>query len=606
MKKISRRSFLQASGVLAAAALGAELTGCGHSTSDSGSRAASSGTENSGEHEPLHILTAGRDYSAFLELLHSKYPEIKVELDAYRGQNMSAYMRRQLTSGVLPDIYTSTYFWEPELQAKYLLDLSKYPVTDLYNASQMKQTDVSGATYLLPYDFSILGIGCNRSLLERSGWSVPTSFSEMQEIAAKAADAGIEPSACQINLPGLAFQLFCNVSDTVFLNTRRGREWQQNFLAGQTNASNSLRESADYFQQWIDCGVINTNHADVENDLIAELFHQGNSVFLMGDIYEFAQHEDGTGDQYSLLPYLSPDGSGNAYILKVARYYGLNKALGEPGSEQKLEDALHFLEVFSTVEAFESTIESTPTDMCALVEFSLPEDSPYREPLAEVNKGHAAPFLYAGWENYVADFGNTVRSWVSGDMTKEESLKSLDNLQLEVMEKHGTEIYATVTETLDTMQTARLIGQIFLGAVSADAALISCNESKVGVGALDENGYGVSGSLLPGDLTEEDIVAYLPTGWYGTIRTIKATGARLKELAAAGFDQNENGDAYPYAFVTADHKDLQDEQTYIAVICGATKSVREESDYTDTGIVGLDAAKAYFQNVSVVSAAILE
>lgn len=154
MKKISRRSFLQASGVLASAV----LTGCGHPAAGSSSSASSSSPANSSEHEPLHILTAGRDYSAFLELLHSKYPEIKVELDAYRGQNMSAYTRRQLTSGILPDIYTSTYFWEPKRQAEYLLDLSKYPITDRYNASQMKQTDVNGATYLLPYDFSIIMI----------------------------------------------------------------------------------------------------------------------------------------------------------------------------------------------------------------------------------------------------------------------------------------------------------------------------------------------------------------------------------------------------------------------------------------------------------------
>ena len=606
MKKISRRSFLQASGVLAMAAVSAELTGCGHTDSNSGSQAASSGTESGGEHEPLHILTAGRDYTAFLELLHSKYPEIKVELDAYRGQNQSAYTRRQLTSGVLPDIYTSTYFWEPKKQAENLLDLSKYPITDLYNISQMKQTDVGGATYLLPYDFSIIGIGCNRSLLERNGWSVPTNFAEMQEIMDKATAAGLEPSICQINLPGLAFQLFCNVSDTMFLNTRKGREWQQNFLAGQTNASNSLQETADYFQQWIDCGMVNVNHADMENDFITDIFHQGNSIFLLGDISEFTQNEDGTGDQYSLMPYLSPDGDGNTYILKIARYYGLNKELGEPGNEQKLEDALHFLEVFSTVEAFESIIGSTPTDMCALAEFSLPEDSPYLTPLAEVNSGRAAPYLYAGWENYTADFGDTVRSWVKGDITKTDALKSLDKLQLDVMANHGSEVYATVTETLDTMQTAQLIGQIFLGAVGADAALISCNETKAGIGALDENGYGVSGSLLPGDLTEEDMVAYLPTGWYGTIHTIQATGARLKELAAAGFDLNGTGDAYPYAFITADHKDLQDEQTYTAVICGSTESVREEGNYFDTGIIGLDAAKTYFQNVSAVSAAILE
>lgn len=135
MKKISRRSFLRASGLLAAAALGAELSGCGHAASSS---SASSGVQTETAHEPLHILTAGRDYTAFLELLHRQYPEIQVELDAYRGQNTSAYTRRQLRSGILPDIYSTTYFWSTKQQAKYLIDLSRYPVSDRYNASQMK------------------------------------------------------------------------------------------------------------------------------------------------------------------------------------------------------------------------------------------------------------------------------------------------------------------------------------------------------------------------------------------------------------------------------------------------------------------------------------
>ncbi len=601
MKKISRRSFLRAAGLLAATALGAELSGCSHAASSS----ASSGAPTNAAHEPLHILTAGRDYTAFLELLHSKYPEIQVELDAYRGQNTSAYTRRQLSSGILPDIYTSTYFWEPKNQAEYLIDLSKYPVSDRYNASQMKQTDVDGATYLLPYDFTILGIGWNRSLFEREGWEVPTSFSAMQELLPKVKDAGITPSVCQINLPGIAFELFCNVSDTVFLNTHNGKQWQDNFLKNRTNASNSLQESADYFQQWINCGLINMDNPDFENDRASELFHQGDSAFFVGEMSQFSQNEDGTGDQYALMPYLSPDGMENAYVLRISRYYGLSKELEQPGNEQKLEDALHFLEVLSTVDAFESIIGSMPTAMCALTDFALPEDSPYCAPLAEVNSGRAAPFIYAGWDDYVANFGDVVRSWVNGDVTGKEALQSLDALQLDIIAKGGTETYATVTETLDNRQTAQLVGQMFLTAVGADAALISCNETKAGVGALSENGYGVSGSLLPGALTEEDLVAYLPTGWYSTISTVTLSGARVKELAALGYDKNKTGDTYPYVLVTAGAAELQDTQTYTVVLCGATNEVWEEGEHTDTGIVGLDAAKAYLQNVAEISSSIL-
>lgn len=35
--------------------------------------------------------------------------------------------------------------------------------------------------------------------------------------------------------------------------------------------------------------------------------------------------EEDTDDEFGLMPYLSEDGSGNAYILNVSRYIGLNK-----------------------------------------------------------------------------------------------------------------------------------------------------------------------------------------------------------------------------------------------------------------------------------------
>lgn len=233
--------------------------------------------------------------------------------------------------------------------------------------------------------------------------------------------------------------------------------------------------------------------------------------------------------------------------------------------------------MLSTVEGFESIIGSMPTVMCSLTDFSLPETSPYYTALRKVSHGHAAPYLYAGSEDYTADFGEAIRCWVNGDITGTDALQALDKLQLDIIRNGGVETYGTVTETLNTLQTAQLIGKVFLEAVEADAALISCNETKEGVDAFCENGSGVSGSLLPGKLTDEDIVAVLPTG-----------------------------DTYPYAFVTKENMELQNDQMYTAVLCGATADVWSEGSITDTGIVGLDAAKAYFQHVGKVSASLLD
>lgn len=351
---------------------------------------------------------------------------------------------------------------------------------------------------------------------------------------------------------------------------------------------------------------MNFNRGIAEGGELFQRFREGNTAFAFGSYVSFSKNEDDAGDQYALTPYLSVDGTQNIYVTQNSRSYGLSKKLEEPGNEQKLEDALHFLEVLSTVEGFESIIGSMPTVMCSLTDFSLPETSPYYTALRKVSHGHAAPYLYAGWEDYTADFGEAICCWVNSDITGTDALQTLDKLQLDIIRNGGVETYGTVTDKLDTLQTAQLIGKVFLEAVEADAALISCNETKEGVDAFCENGSGVSGSLLPGKLTDEDIVAVLPTGWYSTIHTATFSGARLKELAELGFDLNGTGDTYPYAFVTKENMELQNDQMYTAVLCGATADVWSEGSITDTGIVGLDTAKAYFQRVGEVSASLLD
>lgn len=599
--KISRRAFLKAVGLTAAAG----LTGCGKVSPASSS--ASSGSAESAEHEPLTIITAKRDYTAFLDLLHASYPEINLQFEAYRGQNTSAYLKKQLETGCMPDIYTTTYAWDGALQAEHLIDLAKYPVTDAYSFMQMAQTDVDGASYLIPYDFTIQCLGYNRSLFERQGWSVPQSFAQLQELLPAIRAAGVTPAVCLLDLPGLGFQYFCSVADTVFLNTLEGRQWQQDFLAGKASAAANadLLGCADLFQDWIDTGMLNMDTPDDGPTLANKKFREGNAAFYVGTLNRYTQNTDGTGDQYALLPWLSPDGSTNAYVLQVGHYYGLSKQLEEPGKEQKLEDALHVLEVLSSPEGFASVTDSNPVLLSALSGYSVPESSPYHHVLDEINSGHLAPFLYAGWEDHTVDFGNAVRRWVAGEITGPEALAVMDATQQQILAE-GSLAYGEVTEVLDTAQTAQLVGQMYLDKTGADAALISYNVWKEGVKATEENLEGVNGRMLPGSLTEADITSFLPTGWYDTIPAAAMTGARLKELAAAGYDPNHNGDPYPYLLLTRDGSIPSDTTGYRVAYAGLDADAAADASPCDTGVVGLDAAKEYFAALGFVSSASLD
>ena len=602
MKKISRRAFLQASGLLAAAAMGSGLTGCSSNTASS----SAGSTVSAKEHQPITIMDGLRDYTKLMELVHAQYPEIQLDIEAYCGSNTTGYMSKQLRTGYTPDIYVSTQLWDPEWQKKYLIDLSQYEISDHYNEVRMDDTDVDGANYLLPYDYSVLAFGYNKSLFERQGWEVPTSFAELSSLMENVQAAGVEPCACQLNLPGLGFQFFCNVSDTVFLNSMEGRQWQSDFLAGTANATDHLQECKDYFQQWIDIGFFNHNIDGKTKGDYFNSFREGNTAFFGGWLGRYTQEEDGTGDQYDCFPFLSPDGSNNFYVIQIARYYGLSNRLLEKGNEQKLEDALHFLEILSSLDGYDSVIGKNPSSLCSLKDFTLEEDSIFNAVLDSINQGHAANLIYSGWDSYIVPMGNAVISWIKGEITGDEALAVLDSTQREVLISGSAPVFAEVPERLDNEQTTKLFGLLYLDATGADAALMSRNIWIEGVDASQENGSGINGTMLPGDLTEEDIVVNLPTGWHGTLHTLTLTGARIKEVAAAGYDHHNNGIVYPYLLVTRDGMELEDNTTYTVAYAGASDALLEEGHDTDTGIVGLDAAEAYFKKLGTITPELLK
>ena len=51
-----------------------------------------------------------RNMSAFIDIVHEKYPEINLEVIPYSGKNYTAYVKAELAADDMPDIYTTSYF----------------------------------------------------------------------------------------------------------------------------------------------------------------------------------------------------------------------------------------------------------------------------------------------------------------------------------------------------------------------------------------------------------------------------------------------------------------------------------------------------------------
>lgn len=326
---------------------------------------------------------------------------------------------------------------------------------------------------------------------------------------------------------------------------------------------------------------------------------EGNTLFMLGSSNIFTDEE--TEDEFGLMPYLSEDGTQNAFIMNVSRYIGLNKHLKDKGNEQKLEDALHVMEVLSTVKGMKALNKSyANTSLLPLKDYVVESEGYYADIEDKLNAGMTAPFIYDGWENLIVATGREMLSFIRGDARSRDVVQSFDENQ-HLIADNSLAAYTKVTEKLDTSACAKAIGICFAKASGADLALISKNKWYKMTKAKDLNFEGVSGALYPLPVTDQEITSILPTGWTGNIETVTLSGKRILQLAETGYDCNGDGKTFPYELVMPEKLELDEKGIYTVAICGVTEEVAEEGKLTDTGILGLTAAQEYFRQFDALA-----
>ena len=354
-------------------------------------------------------------------------------------------------------------------------------------------------------------------------------------------------------------------------------------------------------QRWRDLGLLN-NDQQFENDAaVAFEMAKGNTLFMLGSTNDFSNYNADPND-FGLMPYLSENGDQNIFMLSIGRYVGLNKKLEAPGSEQKLEDALHVMEILSTSEGMDAMNKPLPTtSLSPLKDAPVVEGTYYSEKVLEqINAGYTAPFIYAGWENMIVEDGNAAISFICGEIDLEELTAILDENQ-KLQTDNSDQIFTTVTETISTEDCAKLVGTVFGKAANADLALISMDK-WFPENHHDGNKGGVSGKLFALPVTDQEITSILPSGWRGNIETYTLTGAKIQELMETGFNYGDHGFYFPYLLVTKEGFALDKDATYTVTICGASDALREEGNVQDTGILGLTAMEEYLSQFETFSA----
>lgn len=394
---------------------------------------------------------------------------------------------------------------------------------------------------------------------------------------------------------GNAFQYLFNLGDTVFLRTPEGIEWIEQFLSGNATADSAWKDTIDYVQKWIDLGIINGRWFEKTTSEAKSHFMQGNTAFYIdGEPFQFSQNDDGTGDRYGIMPWLSEDGSNNRYITNTACYFGLNANLEKPANKQKLQDALKFMEFISTEEG-QRLLPGSQTQLLPLSEDGTETSEEYSEIIQMIDAGFSAPLTYAGWEDLIVPVGNECLKWYAGKSTGEQVIAVM-NRALQNSIENKTNSCAEILEDLTQEETARLVGTAFARAAGADCSLISLGEYHNG----NENDFGVNGCFWRGPVSDEIVSTINPLGWVDTVKTTVMTGNEIKQLANNGFDLFDDGNPFPYVLTVINGTELEDTKKYTVVICGYTKNVEDSRGIHDTKICGMDALRSYLTDLGKV------
>ena len=499
-------------------------------------------------------------HKPFLDLLNKTYPEIDLEFISYYGGNATGYSWAQMRADDIPDIFITSQILDEALAKERLVDLSGYDFINQFSTAILDQVSIDGGIYLLPTSNAIYGIFYNKTLMEEKGWEVPGSFAELEALCEKIRAEGLIPGVVGTHLTGGPFSTVFNLAKTSWLTTPEGVKWERDFLSGETSAEGMWEGTMDYVQRYMDIGMFYTDPEDRSNpELLLDYLGNRKAVFCTTVQTVNITSLPNTGDTLGMMPFISEDGRKNIYMYTPSYYFGISRRLTEPGSEEKLENAIKLLSLLYSPEGQATFItEETPCVMSVLDNASLPENALIYDAQQALREGRAFPMTYARWENVLADMGQAYKEWFRGNgVDGPGCIARMDMLQRTFL-NHSNQLYfceSTADFTLE--ETARLLGKALGSAVGADAALIPLGEFHDGT----ELRAGVTGKLYQGPIDTDTANAITPA-YDGKYALADMTGAQVKELVQAGLDFAGDGRPFPYVLVTRGEEALEDGTVY--------------------------------------------
>jgi raffinose/stachyose/melibiose transport system substrate-binding protein len=222
------------------------------------------------------------------------HPGVKVERVVKTMDDLKATLKLALGESDGPDI-AQVNQGRPDMgafvEAGLLLPLNDYATQYNWNErfsssvnnrnsfSEDGKTFGSGNLYGVSPTAEVVGIYYNKTMFDKYGWQLPTTFDEFTQLMADIKAAGETPVAFGLldGWPGI--HEFSAVADTMLTS-----EYLDNFVYGINDASFDIPENQDaakIMQEWVDAGYFTDGFMGIGYDDVTKLFKSGQGAMTI-------------------------------------------------------------------------------------------------------------------------------------------------------------------------------------------------------------------------------------------------------------------------------------------------------------------------------------
>lgn len=464
----------------------------------------------------------------FISLVESTYGDIDIDYELSTiGRFNSDGERRLRADHGMDIVFTSL----PDGTVRdYAMDLSSYEFSTRYQAATMDPVKRDGQTIYLPMPSSYYGFVVNKTLIDEMGQPLPTTQQEFLDLLRLAKERGVGTGVdgCVFgtnNVDGFATgNLLAGTVVPDFLGTLEGEKWLSDFTAHKATFAGAMDHSLDFFSTLAEDGLMDLSRMDSSRNVVdvqtrlssgEMLVCYGTSLYLnkirsLTDQYEF-----------TMLPFFSSEGNPAWVTACPSSYVALNKALEEPGNEQKKDACLRILDLLSTPEGQVAILKDTQTDSSFLNEDvpSVQESGTGLEPYVEAGYVYQSNRLPS---NELWLLGTNAVKVATDEMTVEEAMAAIDSLHENGPAQSAADrtLVGGVAEDLLFEDYNTRKGETALGNLVADSVA-----ELSGAPIALVNGGGIRASLYAGDVYASDLHAVVP--YANTIVTLELSGETL-------------------------------------------------------------------------------